>query len=194
MAAFSCNGYTLESLEDSISGVAQSVKRNIGDGAKAWQPRIEARVWSREGLRSCLSLSAKMIRLVAGVSASLDFVPRQRVGREETGLGGEAVFSVDAQSPELVVLFIGDSPETGQESVISKVVCLQYRPEYVQASIAKSIALAQAKLKAETSLWHPQVGVRLSSDRRISPELALSADIIQRMGSCEASLDFDPYV
>ncbi|WNH53219.1 hypothetical protein [Stenotrophomonas oahuensis] len=195
LADSSSDENTLENLEASIRRVAESVKSDLGDVAEAWHPRLAVRVWSREGLRPCLNLSADTIRLIASISACLDFAPNQRNEYEDGAHGqDEPVLGNESQSPELVVLFIGDSPETGSESVIAKVVCQHYSLESLQACISESVALAQIELGVEASLWNPQVGVRLSSDRAISPALCISAGLVQQIASCGASLDFDPYV
>lgn len=195
LADCSCDDYNLDDLEESIRQVAESVKSSHSDGAEAWHPRLTVRVWSREGLRPCLNLSADTIRMIACISASLDFAQQHRNGDGEPGCGRDRqVLGVEGQSPELAVLFVGDSPETSKESVIAKVVSQQYSLESLQTCVAESIELAQAGLQGATALWQPQVGVRLSSDRGVLPAMHLSAEIVQRMAACEASLDFDPYV
>lgn len=116
-------------------------------------------------------------------------------GQDKAGLGSsDRAMDVEGHTPELVVLFIGDSPDTGRESVIAKLICQQYSLEGLQACVAQSIEIARVKLEAVAALWHPQVGIRLSSDRSVLPALHLSAETVQQMASCEASLDFDPYV
>lgn len=195
LAVSSCDEYNLDNLEESIRRVAESVISHFGAGAEAWQPRLIARIWSRDDLRPCLSLSADTIGLIACVSASLDFAQLQGNECVEPGYGQDGPsIDVEGHSPELVVLFIGDSPDTGKEAVLAKVVSHQYSLENLQACVAESIELARAKLQGATALWQPQVGVRLSSDRGILPAMHLPAELVQLMASCEASLDFDPYV
>ena len=195
LAACSCDDYTLDVLEESIRRVAESVKTSLGDGAEAWQPRLTSRVWSREGLSPCHNLSADTIRMIGSISGSLDFAEQRRNGDDESGCDADPqVPDIEGQSPELVVLFVGNCPDTGKESVIAKAVSQQYSLENQQACVAESIQLAQAELQGATPLWQPQVGVRLSSDRGVLPAMQLSAELVQRMAACEASLDFDPYV
>lgn len=155
---------------------------------------LKIRIWSAEGLRSCLNLTSGLIGRLSLVSAALDFdpYPADGSGGDQDGIVADGSH-MDA-GPELVVVLVGDSPLTRAEWTLSTATRDRYTLDEAQVCIAEAIAAGVAKVEGDISLWKPQVGVRLSSDRGGHAALYLSADLVMTIARCGASLDFDPYV
>lgn len=186
--------YTIENVATLIGCVLDTAVAALGGGLSQLRPRLKVRVRSGEGLRSCLHLSAASIRQIASASASLDFDPYPVFGSVDEDATNGAHRGVPVTWPELVVVFVGESPSSREEAVLSRVGCQWYTLDDLQATVTEAIARAAQQVGEGMALWDPQVGVRLSSGRGIRAVLYLSADVIQAMASCGASLDFDPYV
>ncbi len=99
-----------------------------------------------------------------------------------------------ATRPELVVVLVGDAPESGEEVILSRFERQLYRTGDIQSGVHEVLQLGLQKVQGEAKLWGLQVGVRLSSQRGLWPGFNLSCDVIGLMASGSVSLDFDPYV
>jgi hypothetical protein len=196
LATQSCEEYLLDEVEEAICGVANAVGLMSHARPAAGESRIEARVWSREGNRASLHLCAETVQRMASTSASFDFdlQPLAPV-KEPEEIFEEDEFDVEiAPKPELIVLFIGNSPETGLELVVASANRALYSAEGLEVCIGEVIAAARDRIRTNIEAWRPEIGVRLLSYRGIRPTLYLPPDVVQAVASCGASLDFDPYV
>ncbi len=154
---------------------------------------VNVRVGIGEGLRACLNLSAATLEEMAFASASLSFDPALTgdAGRDGSEMAEE---EYSATRPELVVVLVGDAPESGEEVILSRFERQLYRTGDIQSGVHEVLQLDLQKVQGEAKLWGLQVEVRLSSQRGLWPGFNLSCDVIGLMASGSVSLDFDPYV
>lgn len=191
LAEGQCREYTLANVESLIGEVLERASLSPAVHPSLSRPRLVIRVWSAEGLRSCLNLSAESVRQIAQASALVEFEPYtfvEPIGAEQSALREWP------SKPELVVIVVGDSPQTGKEVVLASAERQWYTLDELQLSVAEVLALALQRVDGDVRLWMPQLGVRLASDRGLRPALHLPAALIAELASCGASLDFDPYV
>ncbi|WP_367346820.1 hypothetical protein [Stenotrophomonas bentonitica] len=194
IAQMASDKYTIENVASLVGCVLGNAVATLADGLRTLSPRLKVRVRSDEGLRPCLNLSAARIGQIAYASASLDFDHCSVATIIEEDEAQEAYRGESVARPELVVVFVGDSPTSGKEVVLSRLSRQWYTLDDLQATVAEAIAGATQQVGGDIALWDPQVGVRLSSERGIHAALYLPAELIQAIASCGASLDFDPYV
>lgn len=194
LAELESDDYDMDVVDAMIFCAADKAPRDLEGGLAIWKPCVKVRVFSAEELRSCLHVSAEVIRRIALASAALDFDPYPAIVPVDEGDDLNWEGKELRTCPELVVVFVGNSPSTHEELVLSTVECLWYTFENLRVAAAGVIALATLQVEEDLALWEPELGVRLSSGRGIRPELYLSAELIQTMASCGVTLDFDPYV
>ncbi len=196
LCSYSFDDYSMDSVEAATCVVLEAVRKMTDAGDIVLEPRVEARVWSREGIRVSLNLSADTMRRIAAGSASFD-LDLQQINDHQDIDGGVTEFDIVElrdPRPELVTLFVGNSPETGKECILARSCRDIYTMDGLQKCIHETIELARKGAEGEIESWRPQIGVRLSSERGIRPSIYLSADVIKEVSSLGASLDFDPYV
>lgn len=102
---------------------------------------------------------------------------------------------MEVKPPEIRVLVYAWNPESREVAEVARMARDLFTHENLESSIDEALDLVLDAFSAEhIRLWMPQIPVWLWSDRGMRASMNLSRELIQRIASINASLDYDPYM
>jgi hypothetical protein len=102
---------------------------------------------------------------------------------------------MEVKPSEIRILVHAWNPESREVAEVARTSRDQLTNENLESAVAEALDLVLAEFSAEEiGRWMPQISVWLWSDRGLRASMNLSRELVQRIASINASLDYDPYM